>query len=344
MDETRIVSFQTKKGPVSFEASSRKRDVSMGGASPFRTPSRWSGQSAVSGAKSGALWGRIRANRKPILIGVGLIAALIVVIIGVSYGIKLRAGTGITPEPTTPNNLFAVTVKDAVTGEPIANEKWSVLLYDCDITEMDDAQIRDLGYSDYSLVEILTGTETYAIKANRVYMMRFNSTEYANKTFVPSAGMNTIYAVKLADGLGTTLHEANGNSQSLPIANEAYRDWVLGLYWQDDKGRTSSLVGFQSSLVWEFGNEKYSGLIVIFEFNITASNSFVDISSDSYEISEESTGNQTAVGLQGTFLGQIDLPIRFSSGLGVSYSVASVTIANGIIGEPSTYIPVAVFA
>jgi hypothetical protein len=291
-------------------------------------------------------------NRKGINGGIrdwplGLKIAVPVLLLVVGYFVVDIATPGglfavspeIVPPPEGEETEFKFLITDYATGEEVDDA--NVYLYSVDIEDMTIDEITDLEFADYELDESGDEDLTHTPENNTLYWCHINSSGYLPVWMQPWVGVNEISLMNKTEALGAVFYDADLNTEiGGDTWNTTEADWTLRTvtdFDEDEDGVDGYYEGYIS--YYDFSNDAFMRIIFEFEFNQSASASWVEV--DDFTNVKVVAGNSTFIGLNTLLLGENVFEVDFDDGIGSDFALNGVKVHFGDIdGTPDLLVDV----
>jgi len=271
-----------------------------------------------------------------------LLTISIIAVVGLST-LLILYGAGVigtvTPVSTVDTEyvIIATDLFDTTNTEDLEAEL-SYLWYSVDTDGMDNDDIEDLGWTDFSADgtgDDKTPDDDY-VYIVRIYdasasdiVERYVCTDgrlFEGKMPVISLGNNYI---GMANFTEDTVMVAWATDGGVVVNQTNFREWnVLWTTLDASEGTGEKTRKEGYSTYFDPTTNKYSTLVLKIQFNVTASTAYAELQ-DSYTNRETASGNYLYIEIDVNLQGSLETEVKFSSTLGTDYEVIGMFIGYG---------------
>lgn len=270
---------------------------------------------------------------------------------GAFYGGRALGWWGATTTTTTTltSEDFIFYVEDLRLGTEMDDDDHNIYLWRVDITEMDDEEIDDLTFADYSLIEssLDSGDDYNDVDYEEyLYYCKLNGSDIVEYWFIPTDGLldvtganNHLYATNMTEDLAFGMisvdeRETQFNSNTSGLN---YDEWYFEYLCLDDVEGTGDKTNTQGYMpYYDFEDDEWKTVLLIIDWNVTAELSFCELETD-YEYTEKVAGTQTIYEIKAGIFGEGHFKIDIGSAYGTDFESMNSTMAYGTAESYTTW-------
>lgn len=215
-----------------------------------------------------------------------------------------------------------------VSGTELDSDDHEIYIYRVNTENLDEDEISDLVFADYSYDKAVDSGDDYNPDDDYLYYCKMNGSDICEYWFVPTLGLNTIYATNTTEDVAMVAFSTD--ELSTTILNTNYDKWSIltqTLDAAEGTGKATNKEGYMP--YYDFEDDEWKTVMLKIEFNTTAALGNCDFKTSPEQVTESASGNFTYYEIKLGIFGEDLFKIDFGSGLGVTFEVLGMTIGYG---------------